>query len=287
MSQNTDKRSLLIVEDDPGLQTQLKWSFNDYNVLIASNRDEAISALRKYKPMVVTLDLGLPPDPANVSEGFSTLNEIISIAPETKVIVITGNDDVSNAIKAVSLGAYDFYQKPIELDVIKIIIDRAFHLSLLEREVKVLHQNASGSPLEGLITADSEMLKICRIMEKVAPTDTSVLLIGESGTGKEILANALHSLSQRKNENFIAINCAAIPDNLLESELFGYEKGAFTGAAKQTLGKLELADRGTLFLDEIGDLPLQLQSKLLRFLQERTLERLGGREKIEVDVRVV
>jgi two-component system NtrC family response regulator len=287
LSQNTDKRSLLIVEDDPGLQTQLKWSFNDYNVLIASNRDEAISALRKYKPMVVTLDLGLPPDPANVSEGFSTLNEIISIAPETKVIVITGNDDVSNAIKAVSLGAYDFYQKPIELDVIKIIIERAFHLSLLEREVKVLHQNASGSPLEGLITADSEMLKICRIMEKVAPTDTSVLLIGESGTGKEILANALHSLSQRKNENFIAINCAAIPDNLLESELFGYEKGAFTGAAKQTLGKLELADRGTLFLDEIGDLPLQLQSKLLRFLQERTLERLGGREKIEVDVRVV
>ncbi|MBI1425245.1 MAG: PEP-CTERM-box response regulator transcription factor [Gammaproteobacteria bacterium] len=276
------------MEDDIGLQRQLKWSFNDYDVVLASNRNEAIAALRKHKPLVVTLDLGLPPDPANVSEGFATLSEIISIAPETKVIVITGNDDVSNAIEAVSLGAYDFYQKPIDPEVIKIIIERAFHVSLLEQEVKTLQQqSAADSPLEGLITADPEMLKICRIIEKVAPTDTTVLLIGESGTGKEVLANALHRLSQRKNGNFIAINCAAIPENLLESELFGYEKGAFTGATKQTKGKLELADKGTLFLDEIGDLPLQLQAKLLRFLQERTLERVGGREKIQVDARVI
>ena len=287
MNQNTDNRILLIVEDDVGLQRQLKWCFSDYNVVIASNREEAIAAVRKHLPRVVTLDLGLPPDPANVSEGFATLNEIISISPETKVIVITGNDDLSNAIRAVSLGAYDFYQKPIEPDVIKIIIERAFHLSFLEYEVKVLQQKAEGSPLEGLITADAEMLKICRIIEKVAPTDTTVLLIGESGTGKEVLADSLHRLSERKNENFIAINCAAIPENLLESELFGYEKGAFTGATKQTKGKLELADRGTLFLDEIGDLPLQLQSKLLRFLQERNLERVGGREKIQVDVRII
>ena len=287
MKRNLDNKTLLIIEDDVGLQRQLKWCFSDYDVVIAANREEAIAAMRKHEPSVVTLDLGLPPDPANVSEGFATLNDIISIAPETKVIVITGNDDVSNAIKAVSLGAYDFYQKPIDPDVIKIIIERAFHLTTLEHEVKALQKGHIDSPLEGLITADVDMLKISRIVEKVAPTDTTVLLIGESGTGKEVLANALHNLSQHANGNFVAINCAAIPENLLESELFGYEKGAFTGAAKQTKGKLELADKGTLFLDEIGDLPLHLQSKLLRFLQERTLERVGGREQIQVDVRVV
>lgn len=287
MSQNSDNKTLLIVEDDIGLQRQLKWCFSDYDVVIAANREEAVTALREHQPSVMTLDLGLPPDPANVSEGFATLAEVISISPGTKVIVITGNDDVSNAIKAVSLGAYDFYQKPIDPEVIKIIIERAFHLSTLEYEVKALQQGQLDSPLEGLITADAEMLKICRIVEKVAPTDTTVLLIGESGTGKEILAHALHRLSQRKDKNFIAINCAAIPENLLESELFGYEKGAFTGATKQTKGKLELADQGTLFLDEIGDLPLHLQSKLLRFLQERCLERVGGREQIQIDVRII
>ncbi|MEJ2363045.1 MAG: PEP-CTERM-box response regulator transcription factor [Gammaproteobacteria bacterium] len=287
MSQKLDNHTLLIVEDDVGLQRQLKWCFSDYDVVLAANREEAVAAVRKYRPSVLTLDLGLPPDPANVSEGFAALDEIISIAPETKVIVITGNDDLTNAMKSVSLGAYDYYQKPIEPDVIKVIIERAFHLSTLENEIKTLQQGQSASPLEGLITADAEMLKICRVIEKVAPTDTTALLIGESGTGKEVLANALHSLSQRKDENFVAINCAAIPENLLESELFGYEKGAFTGATRQMKGKLELADKGTLFLDEIGDLPLQLQSKLLRFLQERSLERLGGREPIQVDVRVI
>lgn len=287
MSQNLDNNTLLIVEDDVGLQKQLKWCFSDYDVIIASNREEAIAAIHKHHPAVVTLDLGLPPDPANVSEGFATLNEILSIASEIKIIVITGNDDKSNAMKAVSLGAYDYYQKPIDPEVIKVIIERAFHLSKLENEIKNYQDNLSASPLAGLITADAEMLKICRTIEKVAPTDTTVLLAGESGTGKEILANAIHELSQRRGENFIAINCAAIPENLLESELFGYEKGAFTGATKQTKGKLELADKGTLFLDEIGDLPLHLQSKLLRFLQERTLERVGGREQIQVDVRVI
>jgi len=287
LSQNSADKKLLIVEDDVGLQKQLKWCFSDYEVLIASNREEAVAAIRRHEPAVITLDLGLPPDPANVSEGFAALNEILSIAPSTKIIVITGNDDLANATRAVSLGAYDFYQKPIDPDVIKIIIERAFHLSDLEREVRLLQQGVPETPLEGLITANPDMLKVCRIIEKVAPTDTTVLLIGESGTGKEVLANALHKLSDRKDGNFVAINCAAIPENLLESELFGYEKGAFTGAAKQTRGKLELANNGTLFLDEIGDLPLHLQSKLLRFLQERTLERVGGREQIEVDVRVI
>lgn len=287
MSQNSDKNSLLIVEDDLGLQKQLKWCFNDYDVSMASNREEAVAAIQKHNPSVVTLDLGLPPDPANVSEGFATLSEILSIAPETKIIVITGNDDKANAMKAVSLGAYDYYQKPIDPEVIQVIIERAFHLSRLENEIKQYHESQSASSLEGLITADTEMLKICRIIEKVAPTDTTVLLTGESGTGKEVLAKALHELSQRSGEKFIAINCAAIPENLLESELFGHEKGAFTGATRTSIGKLELADKGTLFLDEIGDLPLQLQSKLLRFLQERTLERVGGRNQISVDVRVI
>lgn len=287
MSQVLDNNSLLIIEDDVGLQKQLKWCFSDYNVVFASNREEAISVINNYHPAVVTLDLGLPPDPANVSEGFITLNEILSITPDAKIIVITGDDDKTNAMKAVSQGAYDYYQKPIDSDVVKIIIERAFYLARLENEIKNFQDSEHASPLEGLITADAEMLKISRVIEKVAPTDTTILLTGESGTGKEVLANALHKLSLRKDGEFIAINCAAIPENLLESELFGYEKGAFTGAAKQTRGKLELADKGSLFLDEIGDLPLQLQSKLLRFLQERTLERVGGREQIPVDVRVI
>lgn len=287
MNIKSNEKYLLVVEDDEGLQKQFKWAFSDYSVLIAKNRSEAIAQLRRYEPLVVTLDLGLPPDPANVSEGFATLQEILAIAPDTKVIVITGNDDRENAVKAVSMGAYDFYQKPIDPDIIQIIIERAFYLSNLERENRTLQSRQAQSPLDGLITSDPEMLRICRVVEKIAPTDTSVMLIGESGTGKEILANALHALSQRRDKRFVAINCAAIPENLLESELFGHEKGAFTGATKQTIGKLEMADGGTLFLDEIGDLPLSLQAKLLRFLQERTLERVGGRAQIPVDARVI
>ncbi len=280
-------RPLLIVEDDPGLQKQLKWSFEDYDVQIAGARDEAIAALRRFSPPVITLDLGLPPDPANVSEGLLVLEEILGLAPNTKVIVVTGNDDRENALKAINLGAYDFYQKPVDPDVLKIIIDRAYQMYSLEKENRELIKKQASSPLDGVITASPEMLKICRLIEKVAPTNATTLLLGESGTGKEVLARAIHELSQRDSGRFVAINCAAIPENLLESELFGYEKGAFTGAAKQTPGKVEAANGGTLFLDEIGDLPMSLQAKLLRFLQERVIERIGGRKEIPLDVRVI
>lgn len=278
---------LLIVEDDVGLQSQLRWAFSDYDTQIVGDQDAAIAAVRRYNPSVITLDLGLPPDPANVSEGFATLENILSLNADAKVIVVTGNDDHENALKAIAMGAYDFYQKPIDADVLKIIIDRAHHVYRLEQENKLLQQANQKSPFEGLITSSPEMLKVCRTIEKIATTDATALLLGESGTGKEVLARALHHLSLRIDKRFVAINCAAIPENLLESELFGYEKGAFTGATKRTIGKIEYADKGTLFLDEIGDLPLALQAKLLRFLQERVIERLGGREEIPVDVRIV
>nr|MDQ2694640.1 PEP-CTERM-box response regulator transcription factor [Pseudomonadota bacterium] len=280
-------RKLLIVEDDLGLQSQLRWCFEDYEVLLAESRESALAQLRRHEPPLVTLDLGLPPDPANAGEGLATLEEILALVPETKVIVVTGNDDRDNALRAVALGAYDFYQKPVDAEVLKLIVDRAYRLYELERENRELARQRQTSPLQGIIAASSQMLKICSTIEKVAPTDVTVLLLGESGTGKELLARALHELSQRAGRRFVAINCAAIPETLLESELFGYEKGAFTGAAKQTKGKIEYADRGTFFLDEVGDLPMALQAKLLRFLQQRVIERVGGREEIPVDVRVV
>jgi len=280
-------RQLLIVEDDPGLQKQLKWSFDNYEVNLASTREEALEIIRIQHPAVVTLDLGLPPDTANATEGLEALKEILNIAPGTKVIVVTGNDEHENALKSISLGAYDFYQKPIEPEILGLIIERAFKLYALERENKRLVEERSVTPLRGLVTASTAMLDVCNTVAKVAPTNASVLLLGESGTGKELLARSLHELGERKNGSFVAINCAAIPETLLESELFGYEKGAFTGAAKQTRGKIEYADKGTLFLDEVGDLPQSLQAKLLRFLQERTIERVGGREEISVDVRIV
>ncbi|MFO7603096.1 MAG: PEP-CTERM-box response regulator transcription factor [Gammaproteobacteria bacterium] len=286
MANAADSMKLLIVEDDPGLQSQLRWCFEGYEVLQAKDRPSAMAQVRRHQPPLVTLDLGLPPDPANATEGLALLEEILSAAPNTKVIVVTGNDDRANALKAVAQGAYDFYVKPVDADTLRLIVDRAARLYALEEENRCLARQAR-SPLEGLITADPGMLKVCRMVERVAPSDATVLLLGDSGTGKEVLARALHQLSPRKKERFVAINCAAIPENLLESELFGHEKGAFTGASKQTLGKLEMADGGTLFLDEIGDLPLPLQAKLLRFLQERVLERVGGREQISVDVRVV
>jgi len=282
----SNKKTLLIVEDDPGLQKQLKWSFENYNVIIAGDRTEAITALRRNKPAVVTLDLGLPPDPANATEGLATLKEIQLLAPETKVIVVTGNDDREIAVQAVAMGAYDFYQKPVEMDTLNLIIDRAFHLDDLEKENKRL-SNKTDEPLEGMIAVSKPMLALARTVEKIAPTDVTTLLLGDSGTGKELIAKALHNLSSRKNKPFVAVNSAAIPENLLESELFGYEKGAFTGAVRQTKGKIEYADQGTFFLDEIGDLPMALQAKLLRFLQERTIERIGGRHEIPVDIRIV
>lgn len=283
-----DSRKLLIVEDDPGLQKQLKWCFNGNDVVLAKDRAEAIAALRRIEPGVVTLDLGLPPDPANATEGLATLEEILALAPHTKVIVVTGNDERDNALQAVALGAYDYYQKPIVVDELKLIIDRAYQLHTLEQENRRLREVRSDHMmLEGVIGVSPQMMRVCRTIEKVAPTGVTTLLLGESGTGKEVLARSIHRLSGRADAPFVAVNCGAIPENLLESELFGYEKGAFTGATKQTKGKVEYADGGTFFLDELGDMPLGLQGKLLRFLQERVIERVGGRAEIPVDVRVV
>jgi two-component system NtrC family response regulator len=279
-------KRLLIVDDDSGLQSQLRWCFADYEVEVAGDRPSALEALRAGDIGVVTLDLGLPPDPTNASEGLTALTEILAYRPTTKVVVVTGSDDRTHALQAVAAGAYDFYQKPIDADVLRLIVDRAYGLHTLEEELRRLQRQVS-SPLEGVISGSEQMAATCRLIEKVAPTAASVLLLGESGTGKELLARAVHQLSPRAGERFEAINCAAIPDSLLESELFGYEKGAFTGAIKQTIGRIEYANGGTLFLDEIGDLPLPLQGKLLRFLQERVIERLGGRATVPVDVRVV
>jgi len=281
------ERTLLIVEDDPGLQTQLKWCFSDYEVLLAGNRAEAIAHLRRFEPAVVLQDLGLPPDPNGVAEGMATLKEILTIAPHTKVIVVTGKHERENAIQSIALGAYDFYQKPVDTELLQLLVQRAFHIHGLESQVRRAGEAQLHEPFEGMVATDSGMLRVRKVIEKVAPTNVSVLILGESGTGKELLARAVHSLSTRNSKKFVAINCAAIPENLLESELFGYEKGAFTGAVKQTIGKIELADGGTLFLDEIGDMPLPLQAKLLRFLQDRVVERIGGRQEIPVDVRVV
>ena len=280
-------KKLLVVEDDPGLQTQLRWCFENYEVVIAGDRTEALAALKQCEPPVVTLDLGLPPDADGTSEGFAILEDILLAAPHTKVIVVTGNNDREHATKSVAMGAYDFFYKPIDADMLELIVNRGYRVYELEEENRRLSTQQPESPLTGVITGSDSMLQVCRTVEKVAPTDATVLVLGESGTGKELLARALHELSARKESRFVAINCAAIPENLLESELFGYEKGAFTGAAKQTPGKIETASGGTLFLDEVGDMPLSLQAKLLRFLQERVIERVGGRKEIPVDVRVI
>lgn len=280
-------RPLLIVEDDLALQKQMRWAFDQYETLTAAERESAMACVRRHSPPVVTMDLGLPPDPDSVSEGFKLLEQILSVAPDTKVIVLTGQSDRSNALRAVALGAYDFFTKPFEPELLGLTIERAYRLFDLQQENRRLRSMQQPDALGGLITRDPEMLRLCRTIEKVAGSNATVMLLGESGTGKELLARGVHELSPRRDERFVAINCAAIPENLLESELFGYEKGAFTGAAKTTPGKIELAQRGTLMLDEIGDLPLALQAKLLRFLQERVIERVGGRQEIAVDVRIV
>lgn len=284
---NRDKPPLLIIEDDPGLQKLLRWSFEAYEVLVAGDRESALALIRRHEPAVVTMDLGLPPDPDGVSEGFATLQQIRALAPDTKLIVLTGNQDHANAVKAIGMGAYDFHQKPFDPEMLGLVVERAFFLHALQQENRRMQQVQMDSPLSGIISRDPGMLKICRNVERVASSDATVMLLGESGTGKEVLTKALHQLSPRQGERFMAINCAAIPESLLESELFGYEKGAFTGAAKQTLGKIECANGGTFFLDEVGDLPMALQAKILRFLQERVIERIGGREEISVDVRIV
>ncbi|WP_306391366.1 PEP-CTERM-box response regulator transcription factor [Telluria beijingensis] len=281
------KPKLLIIEDDPGLQKQLRWSLDAYDVVVAGDREAALAQLRRHEPAVCTMDLGLPPDPDGSTEGLATLQQILALAPDTRVIVLTGNQDHANAVQAIGMGAYDFHHKPCDPEVLNLVIQRAFYLHQLQMENRRMQQVQADSPLAGLITRDPALLKVARSIEKVAPTSASVMLLGESGTGKEVLARAVHALSPRAGERFMAINCAAIPENLLESELFGYEKGAFTGAAKQTKGKVEMAHGGTFFLDEVGDLPMALQAKLLRFLQERVIERVGGREEIPVDVRIV
>lgn len=276
---------LLIVDDDLGIQKQLKWSLADYDVVLAATRETAIAAVRRFEPKVVALDLGLPPDEANATEGVAVIKEILTIAPYTKVIVITGNDDRTNALKAIEMGAYDFYQKPVDSDVINIIVSRAFSLANIEIDNRNM-KSAVGSDT-GIIGNSASIERMKMMLQRIAPTNITALLLGESGTGKEVTAKAIHQLSNRKDKPFIAINCASIPESLLESELFGFEKGAFTGAHKTTIGKIECAQGGTLFLDEIGDMPFNLQAKLLRFLQEKVIERLGGRQEISVDVRVV
>jgi len=282
-----NKAKLLIIEDDVGLQKQLRWSLDHYDIALADNRSSALAQLRRHEPAVVTMDLGLPPDPDGATEGLATLREILALAPDTKVIVLTGNQDHAHALSAIAAGAYDFHQKPVDPGVLGLVLQRAFYLHGLQQENVRMREVQTTSALSTVISRAPAMHKVCRNIEKVAPTSATVMLLGESGTGKEVLARGLHQLSPRANQRFMAINCAAIPEHLLESELFGYEKGAFTGAAKQTKGKVEMAQGGTFFLDEIGDLPMALQAKLLRFLQQRVIERVGGHEEIAVDVRVV
>ena len=283
------KPKLLIVEDDEGLQRQLRWAYDDYEVLVASDANAAVDLLRAAEPAVVTLDLGLPPDPDGVSEGFAALDNILRLKPDTKVIVASGHGARESALRAIASGAYDFYQKPVDIDQLGLIVRRAFQLHELESENRRLESQVGEdrTVLGTMITAAPEMMKVARTIERVANTDVSVMLLGASGTGKELLARGVHRASRRHSGGFVAINCAAIPENLLEAALFGYEKGAFTGAIKTTEGKIELAHGGTLFLDEIGDVPLPLQVKLLRFLQERVIERIGGRKPIPVDTRIV
>jgi two-component system NtrC family response regulator len=286
MSEQTTAK-VMIVEDDQGLRTQLRWALSDYQVFLAEDRPSALALLRKEEPNVVILDLGLPPDRDGATEGLAVLRAVLAFRPTIKVIVASGNEDRRNALEAISLGAYDFYPKPVDQEVLKIIIDRAWNSHQLEEEVRHLRETESRAPFRGLIANSPEMLKTCRMAERVASSDVSVMITGESGTGKDVLANAIHQASARKSRPFVAINCAAIPENLLESELFGHEKGAFTGAIRQVIGKIEQADGGTLFLDEIGDMPVALQAKLLRFLQDKKIVRVGGRVPIDVNLRVI
>ena len=286
MTTSTSMPPLLIVEDDLALQKQIKWSLDRFECVTASDRESALAAFRRHRPAVVTMDLGLPPDQDGTAEGFKLLGQLLDLDADVKVIVLTGQNDRLNALRAVAQGAYDFFAKPFEPELLALTIERAYRMWELQVENRRLQAQQPAGALGGLITRDPEMLRICRVIERVSGSDATVLLLGESGTGKEVLAQGLHQASKRSGK-FVAINCAAIPETLLESELFGYEKGAFTGATKTTMGKIETAHGGTLMLDEIGDLPQPLQAKLLRFLQERKIERIGGRQEIAVDVRVV
>jgi two-component system NtrC family response regulator len=279
---------LLIVDDDENIQAQMKWALGqDYDVRMAENRLAALQECAQNHPNVVLLDLGLPPCPTDPTEGFKALGEILAIDPFTKVIVITGQSEKENALRAVGEGAYDFLNKPIDADELKIILKRAYYTVRLEREHRELQARLGGDAFEGMLGTSAPMQEVFACIRKVAMTEAPILILGESGTGKEMAALAIHHRSGRKNGPFIAINCGAIPENLLESELFGHEKGAFTGAHIQRKGRIETAEGGTLFFDEIGELPAALQVKLLRFLQERRIVRVGGREDIEIDARLI
>ena len=279
---------LLLVDDDPEIRDQMKWAFaSDYELLEALDRSSALAHVRQAMPRLVLLDLGLPPDPDGASEGLAILQGILEINPMAKVIVVTGNSDRANALAAIAHGAYDFIEKPVQLDVLKILLQRATYLANVEQENRTLLERAGHNDLEGLVGSSAPMQDVFRMIRRVGPSDVPVLIAGESGTGKELVARAIHRQSARKSEPFIAINCGAIPETLLESELFGYEKGAFTGATQQRKGRIESAQRGTLFLDEIGDIPLALQVKLLRFLQDHTIQRLGAKETLAIDARIL
>ncbi|TCK07526.1 PEP-CTERM-box response regulator transcription factor [Marinobacterium mangrovicola] len=283
---NKFKPMLLVVEDDPILRKQLKWHFSDYQFLEASTCDEAIAIVKKYRPAVILQDLGIPPEPEGVEAGMKCISEILSVHPNGKLIVMTGRGDHANAIRAISLGAQDFFQKPVSPQTLDFIVERGFRISNLQSGIQ--HGDIDANDLVSeLHTKNEAMIKVCKTIKKLAPTDITCTLLGESGVGKEVLANAIHRNSDRRDRKFMAINCASIPENLIESELYGYEKGAFTGAIKRSEGKIESASGGTLFLDEIGDMPLSIQASLLRFLQERKIQKLGSTKDIPVDVRVV
>ena len=283
-----EKDKLLIIEDDTELSTQIKWGLGEqYRIFMAEDRVGALEIIKKERPSVVTLDLGLPPDPGGVEEGFGALGEILEHDPLLKVIIITGRQEKQHALEAISRGAYDFLTKPVELEELQVILRRALHVARLERENRELQQRSGSDVFEKMLGTSPQIQNVFAMIRKVATTEASVLIAGESGTGKELSARAIHQRSARREGPFVTINCAAIPDTLLESELFGHEKGAFTGAHIQRKGRIEAAQGGTLFLDEIGDLSPHLQAKLLRFLQEQRIERVGGREEIFVDARVL
>jgi len=286
MEFDTANNGILIIEDDPGLQKQLCWHFDQYEIYTAASREEALAIFKEYNPFIVLQDLGLPPDEEGTSEGFACIEEILSINPNSKIIVMTGRSEHENAVRAIQLGAFDFFAKPIDTNNLDLIIERSLRMYHLETMARS-NQASESSGLDGVIANSPNMLDLCRLIRKIAPTDITCSLLGESGVGKEVMAKAIHNHSDRKNNKFLAINCASIPENLIESELFGYEKGAFSGALKQTSGKLESTNKGTILLDEIGDMPLNLQAKLLRFLQEKAIQRVGGNEEIPVDVRVI
>ena len=284
---NTDT-VLLLVDDDAEIREQMKWALmSNYTVVEAEDRRSAIDAVKREAPPLVLLDLGLPPDVDGASEGLAILREVLQLNPLAKVIVVTGNSNRTNAITAVESGAYDFIEKPIQLDVVRVVLQRAAYLYGVEHDRRAHHQPEGEQEFEGIVGASEPMQEVFRSIRQVGSTAMPVLITGESGTGKELVAQAIHRQSRRHEHPFVAINCGAIPETLLESELFGYEKGAFTGAAQQKKGRIEYADSGTLFLDEIGDIPLGLQVKLLRFLQDHKVQRLGGKDAMSVDVRIL